>query len=290
MFAINPFESVSFLKTERYGAWTENFAFELNNPTLKLFELNSVSTIYNTASFFAILIFVAVLHFLVYWSNWIVSSWRGSGWWARIWKKFIFALYKVLTFGYYIRLLMEINEFVLVSSINEVNSAKSFEGYLVISFGFAVLLIIGSLVWIIVALFLSLSSYQIIDKEHNKLSEFFNGFKAKKNCRIWIVILLIRRLFFISILILLSSVNSKIIIGVLAVFDAINIIFIIWMRPYEESKDNFLEIVNRFLFLTLLGSLIYYNSERDWTVLVAYMYMSVVLLIWLIDFLVINSK
>ena len=252
--------------------------------------MNSVSTIYNTASFFAILIFVAVLHFLVFWSNWIISSWRGSGWWARIWKKFIFSLYKVLTFGYYIRLLMEINEFVLVSSINEVNSAKSFEGYLVISFGFAVLLIIGSLVWVIVALFLSLSSYQIIDKEHNKLSEFFNGFKAKKNWRIWVVILLIRRLFFISILISLSSVNSKIIIGVLAVFDVANIIFIIWMRPYEESKDNFLEIVNRFLFLTLLGSLIYYNSERDWTVLVAYIYMAVVLLIWLVDSLVINSK
>ena len=191
----------------------------------------------------------------------------------------------------YIRLLLEINEFVLVSSINEVNSVKSFEGYLVISFGFAVLLIIGSLVWIIVALFLSLSSYQIIDKKHNKLSKFFSEFKAKKNCRIWVITLLIRRLFFISILISLSSVNSKIIIiGALSVLNIINIIFIICMRPYEESKDNFLDIVNKFLFLTLLSFLIYYNSERDWTVLVAYIYMSVVLLILLIDFLVISSK
>lgn len=38
-----------------------------------------------------------------------------------------------------------------------------------------------------------------------------------------------------------------------------------YLRPYREAKANVIEVVNEVYFLLLLSSLIYLNTESEWT-------------------------
>ena len=58
-------------------------------------------------------------------------------------------------------------------------------------------------------------------------------------------------------------------------------------KAYEETKDNVIEAINEFVFLV---SLIILNAESDWSVTVTYIYMAVIFLSTVINFIIIQSK
>ena len=124
--------------------------------------------------------------------------------------------------------------------------------------------------------FFSISSYIAIEEQHNKLNEFFSGLKINKRHRFFVAVLLIRRSFFVIFLFACYSVSSKVVIGVLSLFQLSYLVFIIIIRPYIEIKANIIEIVNESIFLFLLSALFLLNTENDWTPTIAIVYMQII--------------
>ena len=289
-FAVNPFESISFLKTNNYGSWTDKFSFDLNNSSLGFFNIESISTIYNMVSFFTTLAYAASVHLFFYLLRKIASKWTSDGKWARLLKRIINKAIEVMTFGYYIRLLMEMTEYIVLSAFNEVYVFNTGQGLQIFSAVFALLAVIGSAIWIILLLALSFSSYEITEEKHNKLEELFEGMKIEKKFRIFSWIIMIRRFFFILFLVTLETIPSRGLIGILVPLEISYIVYLVVFRPYKEIKVNAIEIVNEISFLILLSALLIYNSSSDWTLTFAYIYIQVIVITNIINFLIVFGK
>ena len=292
-FAMNPFESISFLSSVNYGLLTEDFKFSVSSSSMSSFNYGSISTYYNTFSCFISFLYAAFLHIVVIalWKIW--NNLNEEGKWRRVVKAFKIILTKVfeiLTFGYYIRLILEVNQFFLVSSISEVHNFNTSQPQLVFSIFVAILIIIISVSLIWFTAYLSLSSYELDEDKHNKLGEFFNGLKSMKRYRLYCSILMTRRLIFIVLLTTFMFVSSQALIGILTAIQVPYIIYFVMFKAYEETKDNVIEIINELVFLVLLGSLIIFNSESDWSITVTYIYMTIIFLNTVINFIVIHSK
>ena len=61
---------------------------------------------------------------------------------------------------------------------------------------------------------LSLSQYTTSEDEHNKIGEFFAGIKMNKKSKLFIYLLVLRRSIFVTLLVILASISSKILIGI----------------------------------------------------------------------------
>ena len=289
-FALNPFESISFLQTKNYGSWTDKFNIKLNDSSLESLTIKSLSTMYNTVSFFVSLLYVVILHLLIFSLKISIAKWRSRGKLARVFYSLINRIFEFLTFSFYIRLMIEFNVFITVSALNEVYEFETSQTIQLVSLTFACLIVLFSVVFTLITLFLSLSSYKINEKEYNKLGEFFNGLKKENKFRAFAAIMMARRFIFVVLIITSVSISSKILIGVLAGIQVFYFITIAIVRPYDETQANMIDIINEFVFLILLTSLIFYNTVDDWTITVAYIYMQILVMNSVIDFLIVQGK
>ena len=104
-----------------------------------------------------------------------------------------------MTYGYYIRFIMQMDQFLLVFSIYEIYNFNISNLFNIISFCFAILILILCLSITGVVLYLSLSSYETSDEEHNKIGEFFIGIKMEKGYKIFIFALILRRTLLVTL-------------------------------------------------------------------------------------------
>ena len=122
-FFVFPF---SFFKIKHIGSidiGIDNFDIELNNANIEYFGINSESTLFNIYPLWASLILIFILHFTVYWILKYLLICKTDGRWSKLITimKYIFnRMYFMLTYGYYIRTLMETYQYILVSSLNEI--------------------------------------------------------------------------------------------------------------------------------------------------------------------------
>jgi len=65
-FTVNPFQFIPISKPENTGTYVDGFNFDLNNDSLSNFQINSLSTIYNTYSFFQSLLYAIALHLVIW--------------------------------------------------------------------------------------------------------------------------------------------------------------------------------------------------------------------------------
>ena len=132
----------------------------------------------------------------------------------------------------------------MVSSISEIYSFDT-SGYLrIISVVFAII-VFTFFVIVIVSLFIfAFSIYKEIEGEHNKLSELISGLKPNKKERLYVAILMARRLFFIMILIFSGSLSSQIVIGMLIAFQTPYLIYLFLIRPFKEMDTTIIELSN----------------------------------------------
>ena len=170
-----------------------------------------------------------------------------------------------MTFSIYIRALLETNQFLIISSINELYHSNTNEYPRIISFFFAILILILYMWLVGFKVYLACSNYKIIENDHNKLSEFFTGIKNSKSYMYYPSIKLIRKMLFIVILLVSLDLSSKIVILILCILQFAYLIYALKLRPYKDAKDNIIEILNELYFLSLLASLIFLNSIDDWS-------------------------
>ena len=157
-----------------------------------------------------------------------------------------------MTFSFYIRNALEMSQFILISSTNEIFNYNIASHTRLISFIYAIL-VIGTYIFLFVLIqYLTFSSYRLNENQHNKLGEFFSGLKEDKKSRFYLTLLLMRRVAFILLIILLSSILSRVIIGILLAIQLVYLGCIVYLRPYKETKGNIIEIFNEIYFTSFI--------------------------------------
>ena len=197
-----------------------------------------------------------------------MQLWRENGRYAKLIryiKRVLNKIFEILTFGYYIRSMLEINQFALISSINEIYLFNTSQRYRVVSLVFAFIVLIGCILLIVFVLFLSLINKRQDKEKLNQSEEFFSGLKVLKKSRLYVWILMWRRVVYVLLLITLVSTSSIAIIITLASLQVFYTACIIYLRPYSEFKSNMIEILNEITFFVWISWLIYFNTSSRWS-------------------------
>ena len=161
-------------------------------------------------------------------------------------------IFGMLTFSFYIRNVLEMSQFILISSTNEIFNFNIENLKRLISFIYAIL-VIGAYIFLFVLIqYLIFSSYRLNENQHNKLGEFFSGLKGDKKQRFYVTFLLLRRFAFILLIICLSSITSRAIIGILLAIQLVYMGCIMYLRPYKKFKENIIEILNEIYFTSFI--------------------------------------
>jgi hypothetical protein len=103
------------------------------------------------------------------------------------------------------------------------------------------------------------------EKNHNKLGEFSTGLKKDKSARVYSVILMTRRILFVTWLIVFNHFDKMLILSIMAVIQIGYLTTLLLIRPFEEKMNSVIEIMNEFIFSFLLSVLFFVNSEAAWT-------------------------
>ena len=274
---INPSEYIPFENIDIYKTLIGYFDYQLSNSMFNNVSINSDSSVYNTNSLLLWFIFIIISHFWILFVRIFLNSCRSEYRCSRLIKIIRWLTDKIfifLTFWWYIRIVLEINQFLLFTSFYEIFNFHTSEPLQIASLIFAILLFIALILLIIGVSILSLSHYEVLDDKHNKLGELFRGIKMDRKSKIYVALLLIRRAFFVVILISMQSVNSRIVVGILSFFELIYLGAIIFIRPFKEAKSNIIEIVNEICFFIIFGGLIIFNVKADWNSIVSNMYIA----------------
>ena len=225
--------------------------------------------------------------------RWILSRVRESQSWSWPIKVSYWVfdkLYNIMILGYFIRSSLEISHFVLISSLNEVYDKNTTTFYRLISFAFSILMILIFVLSIALVLYLAVSSYRIIMNEQRKLEEFFRGLQITKVHKIYTTMLLLRRLIFVILLVTWTFISSRVLIIILAIIQVVYAACLTYLRPYDESKNNIIEILNEIYFFFLILFLAIINTKNEWSSTKTNSYMWVLASNTIITFLIVISK
>ena len=267
-FALNPAIYFPFDYFSVYRNFVNSFNYELSDSLLNPLGIKSDSTVYNCSSLVWFAIIWALFHlpiFLIFrcWSR--LLSHENATKWTKVVKYLVTKIYRILTFAFYIRTCLEINQFMLISSISEIHQFKVNGGLRIVSLVVAFLILALCLSLIVTSFYLTCSSYKTLEDQHNKLGEFFAELKSNKKHRLFSPVMLLRRALFVSVLLVFDSTFPEWLLIVLFIFQLVYTGHLIILRPFEEVKANMIEVLNEIYLLIFYATLIFVKSKDDWT-------------------------
>ena len=292
-FTLNPSKYLPFTKIRIYESVVDNFNFGLSNSLLEPLGIKSDSIVYNNTTNVILLFLISIFHLKIYLLRRCLLNWNTDGKWScfiKITTKLIKKLFEIMTFGYYIRFILELHQYLLISSNSEIYLFNTSSSLKIISLAISFITLILCIGLIFIPIYMAFSSFRLEVNQHNKFGEFFSGFKPHKKYKLYLTILLLRRIIFVISLISLVSIPSNLLIGLLSVIQLIYLIYTTILRPYEEVKDNMIEIINEIYFFLLFGSLLHLNKESEWNITFTLIYMWVLSSNTMVLFLIIVSK
>ena len=292
-FFSNPSLSIPFQEIPFYQWAFRKFDSSWSNPDFETFGLKSDSSVPNTGSFFILFVVLIILHIFVKLLKKLIECWCTWNIWGcprKVSEWIIDKCLAIMTYGYYIRFVMQMNQFLLVASIYEIYNLKLSNVFNFISFIFALLVLLFCLCYTWVVLYLSLSSYKMTEEGRNKIGEFFMGIKMEKKYKFFVTVLILRRTFFIVLIIYLMSISSRFLVVILSSIQLAYLLYVIFIRPYIQVKGNMIEIINEIYFLLLLSYLLFWNRESEWTPLLTSIYCYLITSNSIVNFIIIMSK
>ena len=174
----------------------------------------------------------------------------------------------LLTFALYIRVILEWNQYILISWVSEIYHFNCSSAKRIFSIIIAFLVLIVWMAIIVFMIFLSIfkdaNKTPEIPVQRSKFAHLFNGVTLNTKSRLFIWLLLIRRAVFVSLLITVEPVSSILVISILAGLQLIYVGLLVFIRPYELAKCNIIEITNEIYFLSYIASLLRFNTASDW--------------------------
>lgn len=99
-------------------------------------------------------------------------------------------LYKTLTFGLYIRSLLEMTQVILIFSIYEIFRFRTDDVLHIVSLVYAMALVCLYVLLISFAIYLIFCCNQMKQDSHSKFEEFFCGLKQSKSAQFYVVVFL----------------------------------------------------------------------------------------------------
>ena len=144
-FASNIYEYIPIRKLKLYPNILHKYEFDVEDQRLDLIGVKYSSTIANTSTSFIWLIFILFFYGWI----WLLRLILKKLWEPELWTWFIKAtiwvldqIYKIMTFGLFIRNALEMSQFVLIWSIYEIFEFNVSESFRLQSFLFALLMIL----------------------------------------------------------------------------------------------------------------------------------------------------
>ena len=187
--ALNLPQYFNFQKLDFYSSALSYFDFSLSDQNFDSLNIQSDSSLYNLNPTLILGILLVLFHFIILLLKYLLSKTETTGKWSKflfIIKWIISKIFNILTFGYYIRCILEMNQFILITSVYEVYSLNLSQNIRIMSFIFAILIWITCLALIAFVAYLSFSSYETVEGKHNKLEELFSGIKMQKKHKLWL--------------------------------------------------------------------------------------------------------
>lgn len=175
-------------------------------------------------------------------------------------------LFRFFTLGVYIRLLIEVNQFWLVSSIFELTRLDTGSTARTLSFCVAVWVLVVCLKLALVALVRTCRSTRSQpDTGSFAFEELFAGKKNSLKARSHSALQICRQTLLVLMLMCLDFLPLFAKLGIFVTVQAVYFIYTIVVRPQQEAKDNVTDTFNELLMLFLVSFLFICNKKNDWT-------------------------
>ena len=155
---------------------------------------------------------------------------------------------------------------------------------------YAILMIIAFLCLFATTIFLTFSSYKTNEGHHSILGELVNNLQNNTKSKFYSVLILIRKLFFVLVLIILDSIESKKIIFILSCFQVGYTAYVVVVRPYNSITLNIYEIINEVDYSLHLIYLMFFNTKDDCNDISTSIYMWTLAINAIIVFVIVFSK
>ena len=268
-FALFPFDYIPFKRMWGFKSFLSYFDFELSNQTLDYFGIKSDSTIYNSSSFFWVLALWAIIHLFVFLLHRWLSRWtseRAQNCCTKFIKLIVTKAFVILTYHYYIRIILETMQYLLISSMNEIYHFNTNGAIRLVSLAFAFIMLAFyiALIWFVI--YLVKSSYKLNETEDNNIfGEFFSGLQTSSKAMFFVVVNLIKRALLVIVLISWVVLPSWLVVGFLSIIEFLYIVYVVANRPFKEIIDNAVEIINEMYFFVFFTSLMFLNTEEKWS-------------------------
>ena len=220
--------------------------------------LESNSTFVNVLSTIVFFLFLVCLHLTMT----CIPKWRqdeSSSKVRKIYNFIVVKLWEFFTFAIYIRIFIEAFQFMLLSCMSEISIFNTSSDAKMASLGIAFLILIFCL-----AVF-TLGVYQYKTQKHRCLSEFESGLKDSKVCKLFTCFFLLRKIILV-VWVIVSAGVYPMLIAILA--SIIELVYMVWLaitRPFKETQNNIIEILNEIIFTIVCAWLIIFDTESDWT-------------------------
>ena len=267
-FAFSPFEFIPVQKIEYLDDLIDWFNYGQSNSFVSKIGFKSISTFVNEWPFFTSFVIAFLIHLCLYLIVLLTKRWEETEYRWLITKVIWWIIRKVFeffTFSYYVRIITEAFQHLLISSITEINNfdSHSTETFASLMVAFGVILFWTT--FFLISLVLSLKTITEDDQNLGKFREYFSGVKNSKSSRIFTPLWIFRRIIFVTLLITLVSKAKIIVMSTVAFLQLLYTIYLIFQRPFDGAKENFIEIMNEIFFWVFIGWLFFFNSESRWT-------------------------
>ena len=268
---LNPFIFLQQKINGDYNFVSNYFDFGLKNSNLEKFGIKSDSTIVNMTSFFLSILIIWILHLWIFLTQKLLSKESKSNCWSTVLLNIHRILHKLMiffTFALYIRIILQMNQFILISWVSETYQFNFYEIKRIISFIIAFLALVTwvAIIFITILLTLSKEAYEFSEspEKRGRFAHLFDGVSLNKKSRLFVWLLQIRRAVFIILLITVGPKSSIIVISILVGLQLVYLGLLVAIRPYKEISCNIIDITNEVYFLVILASLLKYNTAADW--------------------------
>ena len=292
-FASNIYEYFSIYKLNMNPSFLRKFEFDLTNQSLEPLDINYDSTFANTSSVLVYTFLMVLISLLIYFIRKLAYKCRESqrcSWGAKTQYWIVDKLYRMMVLGYFIRNGLEMSQFILISSVNEIYQWNTTDSYRLLSFVFSISMILIFVLVVLLVLYLTFSKYRLNEREHNLFEEFFRGIQQNKRHKFYVTLLLLRRFLFVILLITWLFISSRVLIIVLSLIQVVYILNLSYLRPYQETKGNLIEILNEIYFGFLVIFLSIVNTEDEWNSIKTNTYMWVLVSNTIVLLVIVSGK
>ena len=235
--------------------------FQQPNAKLELLEIESRSTFNNLLSVISLLAAAIWFHVLLL----VTPCWKEDSKW-KFMRKLKFKILYLITWVFYVRLLMESNQMMILASSSEMYTFDdtTLAGLVSLLIAFTVFCI--TLIFFITSLFYFYKFRNGLDpKKKFIFQEFFLGLKNKRWARFFTPAMLGRRFILVWTIIFLTHLPRQLIFSIILIFQLLYWSCLVFIRPFEQVVDNIIEILNESFNTFFVCYIFAIDKQKGWT-------------------------